>query len=38
MRKIFMILTLAAAYLAVTGAATAGIEPPQCDPDCPWVK
>jgi hypothetical protein len=35
MRKMFMILTLAASYLAVAAHAW---PPPECDPNCPWVQ
>ncbi len=36
MRKIFMLLTLAVSYIAVAGASS--YPPPQCDPNCPWVR
>ena len=40
MRTLFMILALAASYLAVTGAASANTQggAPQCSPGCPWVR
>jgi hypothetical protein len=39
MRKLFMILTLAVSYLAVTGAASADMPgSPTCSPNCPWVR
>lgn len=38
MRKLIMVLTLAATWLAATGVSSA-IVPPQCAPsDCPWVR
>lgn len=37
MKKFMMILTLAVAYFTVT--ATAGAyPPPDCEPNCPWVR
>jgi hypothetical protein len=40
MRKFFMILTLTVSCLAITGAASADMPggPPQCSPNCPWVR
>ena len=38
MKKVLMIVTLAMAYLAATGAASAIPPPPECDPNCPWVR
>ena len=39
MKKVLMIVTLAMAYLAATGAASAfPPPPPDCMPDCPWVR
>jgi hypothetical protein len=37
MRKLMMILTLAVAFLSVTGVASA-VDPPQCGDDCPFVR
>ncbi len=36
MRKLMMIFALAAAYVAVSSAA--GAPPPQCEPNCPWIR
>jgi hypothetical protein len=40
MRKLFMILTLAVSFLAVSGVASSGVPGgvPECDPNCPWVR
>lgn len=38
MKKLIMVLTMAAAYLVATGAASAFPPPPDCMPDCPWVR
>jgi hypothetical protein len=38
MRKLMMILTLTISFLAVTGAASAGGNPPECGPNCPLVR
>jgi hypothetical protein len=38
MRKFFMILTLAVSFLAVTASADMPGGPPQCSPNCPWVR
>lgn len=37
MRKLLMILTLATAWIGATGVSTA-IVPPQCSPNCPWLR
>jgi hypothetical protein len=37
MRKLMMILTLAVAFLSVTGAALA-VDPPACGDNCPFVR
>lgn len=37
MRRLIMIVTLAVTYLAATGSARQ-LPPPQCDPNCPWVR
>jgi hypothetical protein len=37
MRKLIMVLTLAAAWMASTGVSNALLTP-QCSPNCPWVR
>jgi len=37
MRKIMMLLTLATAYVAVSASAGT-YPPPQCAPNCPFVR
>jgi hypothetical protein len=37
MRRLFIVATLAFTYLAATGAARQ-IPPPECAPNCPWVR
>jgi hypothetical protein len=36
MRKLMMILALATVYVAVSHAG--GPPPPECDPNCPWIR
>ena len=33
MRRLIMLLTVAASFLTISAMAS---EPPQCDPNCPW--
>ena len=37
MRKLMIVLTLAVSYFAAVGAMNADV-PPQCGPNCPWVR
>lgn len=37
MRKLFIVISLAVSYIALSGAASA-FPPPQCDPNCPFVR
>jgi hypothetical protein len=38
MRKLMMILTLAASLLGISVAANAGGDPPACGDNCPFVR
>jgi hypothetical protein len=38
MRKFMTLFALVAAYVAVSGAATANPPAPQCYPNCPWIR
>lgn len=39
MKKLMIVMTLMVGYMMAVGAATAGYPPPpECDPNCPWIR